>query len=267
MARTKFKPSKLTLFIGFLLTGIIFLLLPQNVTSKVNFAFIDIFDYFLNMGSAAQKPRPNESGEVVSKEEYLRLQTAYANLDQQYLDLKKQFDILSKVRLTEPDPSTGLVVAKIVNRKDHQLIINRGSKDGLAAGQYVLGDNAVIGLIEQVADDISSVLLITSTNCKLPIKISAPEIKSYFNGTIQGNGKTGAKIGNIPQKYKIKSGSNVYAAERSGLLASSRIIGKISKCKLGAKSAIVWDIEVKPMYDFENITYVAIVVIKTPEFR
>ncbi|MCE5340837.1 MAG: rod shape-determining protein MreC [Planctomycetaceae bacterium] len=267
MARTKFKPSKLTLFIGLFLTGIILLLLPQSITSKVNFTFIDIFDYFLNMGSAAQKQRINAPESYVSKQEYQRLQTAFANLDQQHTELKQQFEKLSKVRLTEPDPSSGLVIAKIVNRKEHQLIINRGSKDGLAAGQYVLGDNAVIGLIEQVADDISSVQLITSASCKMPIKISSPEINSYFNGTMQGDGKAAAKIFNIPQKYKIKTGNTVYAAERPGLLASARIIGKISKCKLGAKSAVVWDIEVEPIYNFENITYVAIVIIKMPEFK
>jgi rod shape-determining protein MreC len=269
MARTKFKPSKLTLFIGLFLTGIILLLLPQNVTSKVNFAFIDIFDYFLNMGSTAQQPRNNinTSGGYVSKQEYLRLQTAFANLEQQHGELKKQFEKLSGVRLTEPDPSSGLVIAKVVNRKEHQLIINRGAKDGLAVGQYVLGDNAVIGLIEQVADDISSVQLITSTSCKMPIKISASEENAYFNGTIQGDGKTAARILNIPQKYKIKPGNTVYAAERSGVLASARIIGKISKCKLGAKSAVVWDIEVEPIYGFDNITDVAVVVIKMPEFK
>jgi cell shape-determining protein MreC len=267
MARTKFKPSKLTLFIGLFLLGIIFLLLPQDVTSKVNFTFIDVFDYFLNMGTAHQKQQTKTPGTFVSSQEYQKLQTAYANLDEQYSELKSQFEKLSKLRLTETDPTTGLVMAKIVNRKEHQLIINRGSKDGLVAGQYVLGDNAVIGLIEQVSDDISSVQLITSTSCKMPIKILAPESNANFNGTIQGDGKTGAKISNIPQKYKIRTGNGVYAAERSGLLASSRIIGKISKCKLGAKSAIVWDIDVKPMYDFENLIDVAVVVIKMQEFK
>ncbi|HBG27253.1 MAG: hypothetical protein A2Y10_12560 [Planctomycetes bacterium GWF2_41_51] len=267
MARTKFKPSKLTLFIGLFLTGCIFLLLPQNVTSKVNFAFIDIFDYFLNMGSSAQKPRQNSPGSYVSRQEYLRLYTAYTNLEAQLAEQKKQFEKLSKIRLTEPDPSTGLIIAKVVNRKEHQFIINRGSADGLQTGQYVLGDNAVIGLIEQVSDDISSVRLISSSACKLPIKISSPEINSYFNGTIQGDDKSGARILNIPQKYKIKAGNNVYAAEKAGLLSSMRIIGRISKCTPGAKSAVVWDIEVKPVYDFENITDVAVVVIKSPEFK
>jgi len=123
MARTKFKPSKLTLFIGLFLTGIILLLLPQSITSKVNFTFIDIFDYFLNMGSASQKQRINAPESYVSKQEYQRLQTAFANLDQQHTELKQQFEKLSKVRLTEPDPSSGLVIAKIVNRKEHKKLI------------------------------------------------------------------------------------------------------------------------------------------------
>lgn len=267
MARTKFKPSKLTLFIGLFLTGVILLLLPQNITSKVNFAFIDIFDYFLNMGAAAQKPPANSADSYVSKQAYLQLQAAYANLEAQYNELKNQFEKLSKIRLTEPNPASGLVIAKIVNRKEHQLIINRGSKDGIVAGQYVLGDNAVIGLVEQAAEDIASVQLLTSTACKIPIKISSPEINSYINGTMQGDGKTAAKITNIPQKYKIKPGNAVYAAERQGLLASARIIGKIAKCRLGAKSAVVWDIEVEPLYNFNDITDVAVVVIKMPELK
>lgn len=219
------------------------------------------------MGSAAQQPRLNSPESFVSKQEYLRLQAAYANLEAQLTEQKKQLEKLSKVRLTEPDPSTGLVIAKVVNRKEHQFIINRGSADGLRTGQYVLGDNAVIGLIEQVSDDISSIRLITSSACKMPIKISAPEINSYFNGTIQGDDKNGAVIRNIPKKYEIKTGSSIYAAEKSGLLSSMRIIGQISKCTLGQKSAVVWDIEVQPVYDFENITDVAVIVIKLPEYK
>ncbi len=266
MSRKQFKPSKLTLFIGLSLAGCIFLLLPQAVTSKLNFAFISTFDYFLNMGSSARQPRQNTGG-YVSREEYLRLQVAYANLQSQYNEQKKELEKLSKIRLTEPDPSAGLVIAKVVSRKENQFIINRGTKDGLAVGQYVLGDNAVIGLIDQVSDDISSVALVTSTACRLPVKIAVPEADAFFNGTMQGDGKKAARILNIPQKYKIKAGHNVYAAERSGLLASTRIIGKVSKCRLGAKSAVVWDIEVEPAYDFENITDVAVVIMKLPEFK
>jgi len=263
MARVRFKPSKLTLFIGLFLFGCVLLLLPQNVTSKLNFAFIDIFGFFLNMGSSAAYDHqpPGTSPDFVSRHEYNRLQTAYNNLLIELDEKERQINQLSKVRLTEPDPSTGLVLAKIVNRKDNQFIINRGSTDGLKKGQYVLGDNAVIGLVEQVSADISSVRLITSSTCRIPIKISAPQINTYFNGTMQGDDKNGAIIVNIPQKYKIKTGFNVYAAEKTGLLQSPRIIGQISRCAAGEANPVIWDIAVKPVYNLSSITDVAVIVI------
>ncbi|MFA5292808.1 MAG: rod shape-determining protein MreC [Phycisphaerae bacterium] len=267
MARKQFKPSKLTLFIGLILLGCIFLLLPQSATSRVNFAFIDIFGYFLNMGSpAAYKHLPKSSSpDFVSRHEYNRLWVAYSNMQTALYEQKRQMEELGKVRLTEPDPSTGLVLAKIVSRKEHEFIIDRGSNDGLKVGQYVLGDNAVIGLVEQVSTEISSIRLITSSACKLPIKISAPEINTYFNGTMQGDDKKCAMILNIPQKYEVNAGFNVYAAEKTGFLRSMRIIGRISKCAAGEKNPVVWDITVEPAYNLNNITDVAVIVLKVPE--
>jgi cell shape-determining protein MreC len=267
MARVKFKPSKLTLFVSLFLFGFILFLLPQNITSKLNFTFIDIFGYFLNMGSSASYYHAPQSSpaDYVSRHDYNRLQTAYANLQEELSEQKRQLEKLSKVRLTEPDTSTGLVLAKVVNRKENEFVINHGSADGLKAGQYVLGDNAVIGLVEQVSPDISIVRLITSSSCKIPIKISAPDVNTYFNGTMQGNDKKSAVILNIPQKYKIKAGFNVYAAEKPGYLRSSRLIGRISKCIAGERNPVVWDITVEPAYDFNNITDVAVIVLNLSE--
>src|SRR4030042_256304 len=156
MARARFKPSKLTLFVSLLLIGFILLLIPQDITSKLNFAFIDIFGFFLNIGSSAayqQNPR-NDSLFSVSRHEYNKLQAAYENLQAEVFEQKRQIEELSRVRMTEPDPATGIVLAKIVNRRKNEFVINRGSADSLKIGQYVLGDNAVIGCIEQVSTDI-----------------------------------------------------------------------------------------------------------------
>ena len=187
MARAKFKPSSLTLFISLFLLGCIILLLPQTVTSRLNLAFIDFFGFFLNVGSSAMHYQGDKSSSpyYVTRHEYDRLWVAYTNLQEQYFEKERQIQELGKVRLTEPDPSTGLVLAKVVNRRPNEFIVNRGSADGIKTGQYVLGDNAIIGYIEQVSSDISSVRLITSSACKLAIKISAPEIGKYLNWTMQ----------------------------------------------------------------------------------
>lgn len=265
MAQARFKPSKLTLFISLVLTGIILLLIPQNVTSRLNFAFIDIFGFFLNIGSPAvyyQNPE-NSLPFFVPRHEYNRLWVAYSNLQAEVFEQKKQIEELGRVRMTEPDPATGLVMAKVINRRKDEFIINHGSADGLTKGQYVLGDNAVIGCIEQVSADISSVELITSSACKMHIKISAPDVNAYFNGTIQGDDKDRAKILNVPKKYKIKDGFYVYAAPKAGFLQSPRIIGRISKCVVDETNPVLWDIIVKPAYKFDNITDVAVIVVKT----
>jgi cell shape-determining protein MreC len=264
MARAKFKPSKLTLFVSLLLTGFILLLIPQNVTSRLNFAFIDIFGFFLNIGSSAvyhQNPESN-SPFSVPRHEYNRLWVAYSNLQAEVFEQKGQIEELGRVRITEPDPATGIVLAKVVNRRKNEFIINRGSADSLEKGQYVLGDNAVIGCIEQVSADISSVKLITSSACKLHVKISAPDVNSYFNSTMQGDDKDGAKILNVPRKYKIQDGYQVYAAPKAGFLQSPRIIGRISQCTADQSNPVVWDISVEPAYKFNEITDVAVIVVK-----
>jgi cell shape-determining protein MreC len=267
MARVRFKLSKLTVFICLFLLGFIFLLIPQNITARLNFAFVDIFNFFLNIGSSAvyeQNPANSKSSPYfVPRHEYNKLWVAYTNLQAQLAEQKKQIEELGKVRMTEPDPATGLILAKIVNRRKHEFIINRGAADGLAAGQYVLGDNAVIGCIEQTSADISSVKLITSSSCKLPIKISAPDVDVYFNGTLIGDDKEGAKVPNVPKKYKIRDGYCIYAAPKAGFLPSPRIIGRISRCEIDQSNPLLWDITVSPAYNFDNLTDVAVIILKT----
>ncbi|MHB0945730.1 MAG: rod shape-determining protein MreC [Sedimentisphaerales bacterium] len=267
MARMRFKPSKLTLFISLTLLGFIFLLTPQNVTSRLNFAFISIFRFFLNVGSSAVYYQQTENSKAspyfVPRHEYDKLWVAFTNLQSQIGEQQKQIEELGKVRMTEPDPATGLVLAKVVNRRKQEFIINKGTDDGLVNGQYVLGDNAVIGIITQASADISSVRLITSSSCKLAVKISAPDADVYFNGTIAGDDKNGAKIPNVPKKYDIKEGYYVYAAATPGFLQSPRIIGRVSRCVADQSNPVLWEIDIAPAYNFDNLTDVAVIVLKT----
>lgn len=267
MARMRFKPSKLTLFISLVLLGFIFLLTPQNITSRLNFAFVGIFRYFLNVGSSAVYYQPSENSKVspyfVPRHEYDKLWVAFTNLQSQIGEQKKEIEELGKVRMTEPDPATGLVLAKIVNRRKQEFIINKGTADGLANGQYVLGDNAVIGSITQASADISSVRLITSSGCKLAVKISAPDADIYFNGTMAGDDKNGARIPNVPKKYDIREGYYVYASAKPGFLQSPRIVGRVSKCAVDQSNPVLWEIDIAPAYNFDNLTDVAIIVLKT----
>lgn len=263
MAAKKFKPSKLTLFFGLCLFGIILLLLPGRITNRINFTFIDIFDFFLNIGSSASRYPGVEIDPryYVSRHEHDKLWVAYSNLQAELTEERRRVEKLGQLRLTEPNPNTSLILGQIVNRRNGELIINRGSEHKLLPGQYVLGDNAIIGIVSEVSPTISSIKLITSPQCRLRVKISAPESNSYFGGTMLGDDKDGALILNIPKKYPITVGSNVYAAKEACLLESPRIIGKVSICQTDEANPVVWQIAVNPVYDTKDITDVAVIVI------
>ena len=265
MGKKQFKPSKLTLFFSLFVFGLILLLLPSRFTSRINLAFIDIFSFFFNVTSSAQSfsALGSGSGEYVSRHEHNRLWVAYQNLQAQLSEERQRVEKLGHLRITEPNPNTSLVLAEIVNIQNNEIVLNRGSADGLRIGQYVLGDNAVIGVISMVSSSISRAKIITGKHCEVDIKICVPESNSYINWTMRGDGRNHAKISNLPKRYTISEGCNVYAAKKAGLLESPRIIGKVSKCIIDETNPVVWDITVDPAYNLGNITDVAVIVMNT----
>ncbi len=241
------------------------MLIPTSYTSKVNFTFIDLFDFFLNIGSSAVRYPQADSNSpyYVSRGEYNKLWVAYSNLQAELFEERKKIVKLQRIRLSEPSPNTSLILAEVLSRRNGNLVINRGSEYGIRPGQYVLGDNAVIGVIGDVSPTVSSVEVITSGSCKIHIKICDTESDVYYNGTIEGNGAGGGRILNVSKKYKIKVGFNVYAAKKAGLLEFPRIIGRVSKCAIDENNPVVWDITVAPAYDIKTISDVAVVAINT----
>ena len=51
-------------------------------------------------------------------------------------------------------------------------------------------------------------------------------------------------------------------AQRTGLLETPRIIGRISKCVIDEDNPVVWDITVEPACDLNTIVDVTVIVIK-----
>ena len=265
MARKQVRVSKLTLFVCLCLSGVILLLLPQRITNKLNFTFIEVFNFFLNVGIEPDRYAASGpvGGDFVSRHTYNQLWVAYSNLQAELFEQRKRAEKLSQMRIIEPNPSTGFVLAEVINSRNTELIINRGRDNGIRKGQYVLGDNSVIGIISDVSDTVAVVKLITDAACRLYVRIAAAEVDSYINATMQGTGGNTAKILNLARKYKIKTGYKVYAAGKPGKLQSPRIIGRISACRVDEDNPLLWDIDVEPAYDFKNISEVAVIVIKT----
>ena len=265
MARKQTKVSKATLLTCLVLIGFILLLLPQSTTNKLNFAFIRLFGFCLNIGanpSSYPAVDAHLGSQFVDRQTHNKLWIAYVNLQEDFFQEHKQLEKLAGLRIALPGPGTNLVPGQVTGRRGHEIIINRGSSDGLAKGQYVLGYNSIIGTVAEVSPDLSRVRLITSPASKIPVRIALDEDDIYIHPFMTGKGANQAKI-EVKQTYRVKQGYRVYAAQKTGFLEIPRIIGKISRCVIDERNPVIWDITVEPACDLDNITDITVIVIKS----
>ena len=266
MARKQIKVSKATLLTCFVLIGFILLLLPQSTTNKFNFAFIRLFSFCLNIGanpSGYPAVNAHSGSQFVDRRTHNNLWIAYANLQEDFFQEHKQLEKLAGLRIALPSPGTNLVPGQVTGKREHEIIINRGSSDGLAKGQYVLGYNSIIGIVAEVSSNLSRVRLITSPASEIPVRIALDEDDIYIHPIMTGTGTNHAKMKVKRTFNNIKEGYRVYAAQKTGFLETPRIIGKISECVIDENNPVMWDIAVEPACDLDNIADITVIVIKS----
>jgi len=250
------------LFTWFLLTGFILLLAPESFTSRFHFTFARIFHRPLSIGRnvplsvRTQLPLQQEASRkeaqyqnyITNIEEELRQkQLAVESLS----GLRSRLHGLEGAKLVLADIITGSVEGR-----RRELIINRGQDDQLAKGQFVLGDNSIIGTISEVGPRTARVRMLTDAGCATPVRIQGLDVDMLLTG----GGNDTARIKLVPVKHKVKTGDIVLAAKRPGFLDSPMIAGRVDECKADDKNPAVWDITVKPVCDLANLNGVAVIV-------
>ncbi|KKK48720.1 hypothetical protein LCGC14_3142300, partial [marine sediment metagenome] len=137
-----------------------------------------------------------------------------------------------------------------------ELMINRGENDKLALGQFVLGDNSIVGTISSLSPRTAQVRLVTDSTSKIPVRIAELNIDRIMQGT----GRNSAEIQLLPIKHKVKIGVLVYARKKPGFLDTPMIIGKVVQCKRDDDNPSLWDITVEPVCNIERLDSVAVII-------
>lgn len=265
MTRKQARVSSRMVFVWFILIGFIFLLAPQSLTNKFQFAFVHIFRWPLRIGRNISLSARTERvlTDVVSRREHNQLQNYLANVTEELLQKHKKVEKLSKLRdRLYAMEGAKLMTADIITASTdghNELIINRGEIDGLGEGQFVLGDNSIIGGISEVSPRTAKVRLITDPSSKIAVKLGKLET------VIQGDGNGSVKVPLLSIKHKIEIGQEVFACKKPGFLDSPVIIGTVAQCKRDDENPILWDIMVKPACDISKLTDVAVIIMNPKE--
>ncbi|WXT99629.1 MAG: Cell shape-determining protein MreC [Catillopecten margaritatus gill symbiont] len=138
------------------------------------------------------------------------------------------------------------------SRLKKQIVINKGSGDGIEVGQIVLGANGVLGQVSQITPFYSTILLITDPTQHIPVKNQRNGIRGIGKGFASHQGKL--KVRFIESGLDIKVG-DVFVTSAIG-----------SKFPAGYPVGRVTHIENRPNDPFLNIELAPTQIMQQLEF-
>jgi len=258
MARKRIKVSRRMLLVWLVLSGSIILLTPQNITNKFQFAFARIFHWPLSVGKTISLSARPQNRQLNSNQKY---ENHIDNLKKQLQEVHAKIDQLSGLRERGVWRDVNFMLADVTSSSlvgtNGKLVINRGQIDGLTEGQYVLGDNSIIGTVFNVTARASQVRLISDPDSKMAVEVGRLNVAKLM----QGKGNNTAKILSVTEKHRVKVGDIVYARKKAGFLNATMIVGKVSACKTDDNEPLLLDVTVKPVCNFEKLGNVAVIVL------
>ena len=139
--------------------------------------------------------------------------------------LKKDNTRLRKILSLQESANNDNISAAVISRKTgswwRQIILNKGSKDGVKIGSTVIGPGGLLGRVNNTSLFTSSVTLITSPQSKLGVWVDRIQI----NGLLVGLGDEYPSLILFSKDADIKVGDFVSSSPASTLLPPNIPIG------------------------------------------
>lgn len=148
-------------------------------------------------------------------------------------------------------------IATEAGEEGQNLVINKGSRDGLGLGYAVVSEEgAVVGKIIDLKEASARICLTTSLECRFPAAIqNVNKTQGITNGDL---GLT-IKMNFIPQLEKISLGDIVISSGLGGNIPRGLVIGRVIQVK--NESNDVWqEATIESPVNFNNLTIVSVIL-------
>jgi len=196
------------------------------------------------------------------KQEVDRLSEAQAeitSLSEENERLQEELDLQNT--LTDYNVMTGSVIARNPDMWIDQIVIDRGSSDGLENGMSVMSNNGLIGRVSEVNPTSSKVTLLT-TNDEAAVQTSTEivqEDETIF-GVVNGyDTERGYLImEQITSDSTIEEGNEVVTSGLGGLVPRGLLVGTVAEVSLD-RHGLGQRVYIDPASNFEDIRFVSII--------
>jgi len=150
--------------------------------------------------------------------------------------LNKDNTRLREILSLQESSSNDNISAAVISRKTgswwRQIILNKGSKDGVEIGSTVIGPGGLLGRVSNTSLFTSSVTLLTSPESKLGVWVD----RSQINGLLVGSGDDHPSLILYSKDADIKVGDFVSSSPASTLLPPNIPIGIVQSIDETLKS-------------------------------
>ncbi|KHG42650.1 MULTISPECIES: rod shape-determining protein MreC [Aphanizomenon] len=172
---------------------------------------------------------------------FLELQTRIVDLESQNQKLKNLLGYVEKQTLPQK-PTIARVIGRSADHWWQQVILNRGTASGIEEGSIVKADGGLVGLVDSVTTNTSSVLLISDLKSQIGVTISRTSAK----GVLQGDASTEGVLEFYEKVPNVKIGDLVSTSTYSQKFPAGLAIGKIKSLDLKKLPASIAKVELFP---------------------
>ncbi|MEI7819070.1 MAG: rod shape-determining protein MreC [bacterium] len=189
-----------------------------------------------------------------------RLQQEVADKSVQISQLKeteRENDLLRQQLNFDKTQGLPLVGAHVVayspDNVRHTLVIDRGSREGIATGQAVVSSGILVGKVDRVSDNTATVFLVSDPE----FRIQAIGQSERARGIIRGQLGAGLRFEQIAQNETVAQGENVLTAG-SDKAPRGLLIGKVESV-LKSDNEVFQSANVRSLLDFNRLEIVFVV--------
>jgi rod shape-determining protein MreC len=133
----------------------------------------------------------------------------------------------------------------------HQVVIDKGSLQGVFEGQPVLNEQGVVGQITSVGKTTSRVLLITDTSHGIPVRVARNDIRAIASGSGQLDRLV---LHNITRNTDIQEGDVLLSSGLAGRFPEGYPVGRVSHVGYEEGQPFA-DIRVQPFAALDRVRY------------
>lgn len=211
---------------------------------------------------ALSRPAATVDDLIAQVQELMQLREENARLREEVARLRSWHNVatnlaaenqsLRKMLNFVPPPRASFVSARVIadgsGPFSRSVLLNVGSRHGVAKGQAVVNDIGLVGRITEVGQRSSRVLLLTDFTSRIPVLLETTRERAILAGDYTPQ----MRLDLLPPRAKIEVGDRVVTSGHGGLLPAGLAVGAVDSIKDGV-------VRVQPFADWSRLEYVRVV--------